>query len=292
MIGKKVKEDLSIILDDGRKLGYAEYGDPKGHPILYFPGFPCCRIEGRRFHDFAASNDQRIIGIDRPGLGISTFQKKRRILSWPQDVLKLTDYLGIKRFSIFGHSAGSAFISACAYAIPERISSAAIVSGLAPLNLLEARASISSEQKFVSSLVRLFPISATMLMWAMYRKLNSAKKFDMGGLPEPDVIVLENPQYSREFKEILLESFKNGIAGPAREMQLICNSWGFNLSDIKMPIALWHGSVDSIAPVSHASILANLIPKAQLNILENEGHISILKKPIEGILNSLIDACK
>ena len=255
-----MKEDLSIILNDGRKLGYAEYGNPKGHPILYFPGFPCCRIEARKFHDFAASSDQRIICIDRPGLGISTFQKKRSILSWPQDVLKLADYLGIKRFSIFGHSAGSAFVSACAYAMPERISSAAIVSGLAPLYLPKARASISFEQKFASSLVRLFPMSATMLMWTMYRKLKSTKNFDMGGLPEPDAILLENPQYAQEFREILLESFKNGVAGPAREMQLICNAWGFSLSEIKIPIVLWHGNLDSIARFLMQKFWQNLYP--------------------------------
>ena len=56
-----MQANLSIILPDGRTLGYAEYGDSLGYPILYFPGFPCCHIEARKFHSFALANHIRII---------------------------------------------------------------------------------------------------------------------------------------------------------------------------------------------------------------------------------------
>lgn len=48
--------NLSITLKDGRKLGYAEYGDPFGTVILYFHGFPGSRLESAHFHDVAIKN--------------------------------------------------------------------------------------------------------------------------------------------------------------------------------------------------------------------------------------------
>ena len=36
--------DHLITLKDGRKLAYAEYGDPKGKPLFYFHGWPVTRL--------------------------------------------------------------------------------------------------------------------------------------------------------------------------------------------------------------------------------------------------------
>lgn len=38
--------DVSLVrLRDGRSLAWAEYGDPRGKPVLYFHGFPGSRLE-------------------------------------------------------------------------------------------------------------------------------------------------------------------------------------------------------------------------------------------------------
>jgi hypothetical protein len=42
----------SFTLADGRRLGFAEYGDPRGKPVLFFPGTP----SGRLFHDRLGAN--------------------------------------------------------------------------------------------------------------------------------------------------------------------------------------------------------------------------------------------
>ena len=40
--------DNQIKLRDGRRLGYAEFGDPRGKPVLFFHGYPGSRWDGRR----------------------------------------------------------------------------------------------------------------------------------------------------------------------------------------------------------------------------------------------------
>ena len=40
-------DDKIITLSDGRRLGYAEYGDPTGWPLMFFHGTPGSRIMAR-----------------------------------------------------------------------------------------------------------------------------------------------------------------------------------------------------------------------------------------------------
>ena len=115
---KALNNALSVILKDGRRLGYAEYGDPTGKPIFYFHGTPGSRLEAGHLQKIATLNHYRLIGIDRPGMGMSSFHAKHNILSWPADMEMLADCLGINKFSIIGHSGGAPFVAACAYKIP------------------------------------------------------------------------------------------------------------------------------------------------------------------------------
>ena len=78
---RKPRCELSITLQDGRHIGYAEYGEPNGNPIFYFHGFPGSRLEAGHFHDIAIDNNCRLIGIDRPGMGLSSTDTKPNILS-------------------------------------------------------------------------------------------------------------------------------------------------------------------------------------------------------------------
>src|SRR5215216_3342352 len=96
--------DLTITLKDGRKLGYAEYGCPTGIAIFYFHGLPGSRLEAGHLNEIAIANKYRLIGMDRPGMGLSSIDKKRTILSWAKDVAEFADCLKIEKFSVIGHS--------------------------------------------------------------------------------------------------------------------------------------------------------------------------------------------
>jgi pimeloyl-ACP methyl ester carboxylesterase len=67
-----------LTLPDGRRLAYAEYGDPNGHPVFYFHGTPSSRLEPLILGDEAiAQSGLRVIAPDRPGVGQSDFQPNR-----------------------------------------------------------------------------------------------------------------------------------------------------------------------------------------------------------------------
>lgn len=129
----------TIKLKDGRILAYEKYGDPKGKPFFYFHGWPASRLSGKHVAKAAEKLKLRLISPDRPGIGFSTFKPNRKLLDWPDDIIQLADHLGIKKFSVAGSSGGGPYVLACAYKIPDRLVSAAVIAGLGPLWLSERK---------------------------------------------------------------------------------------------------------------------------------------------------------
>ena len=76
----------TLTLKNGRIIGFANYGDPNGMPIFFFHGFPGSRLQASPFHETALSHHYRLIGVDRPGMGLSSIDNKGTILSWARDM--------------------------------------------------------------------------------------------------------------------------------------------------------------------------------------------------------------
>ena len=90
-----------ILLPDGRKLAYAEFGKPDGRPVMYFHGAPSSRMEPLLIgNEKWVQSGLRVIAPDRPGIGGSDFQPNRGFSDWPRDVLALADSLGLDRFPV------------------------------------------------------------------------------------------------------------------------------------------------------------------------------------------------
>ena len=283
-------EQRSVILVDGRQLGFAEYGNPNGMPIFYFHGSPGSRLEAGRFHEVAVSNQYRLIGIDRPGMGLSFVKKKRSILSWATDVVNFADCLKIEKFSIIGHSGGAPFVAACAYAVPDRLNGAAIISGMAPLDNPDSQIGMARGQRIANKLIKTIPCFADIMMkltLVMLKKPNMMNKI-IKQLPEADQALFRDPSIRKVLIKSTIEAFRSGVAGPAYEIKLLANPWGFDLKNIKYPITIWQGTVDRQVPMSHAKIYENLVAGAQLKIIENEGHLSLLKNNIEEIMRGVV----
>ena len=277
------------MLKDGRQLGYAEYGDPEGKPILYFHGFPGSRLEPSHLQNIALSNHYRLIGIDRPGMGLSSINQKHSILSWADDVEMFADHLGLNKFSIIGQSGGAPFVAACAYKIPHRLHGTAIVSGVAPFEIPEATASLSRGDRLVNKAIQAMPWIVTGMMKLtrmMYKKPWMLKQV-LKQLPEVDRLAFYSIGNNEIINAMLLEPFRNGVAGATQEFQLFLNPWGFDIANIKCPTTIWQGGLDKRVPVAHANLYAKLIPNAKLTLLNQEGHVSLLINHGEEILRSI-----
>ena len=107
MDGSDPRQHQTIIVPDGRTLGFAEYGDPSGRPVLFFPGTPSGRLFHHPDESIALSLGARVFTVDRPGYGLSDFQAGRSLLDWPDDVVSLADAVRIERSAVIGASGGA-----------------------------------------------------------------------------------------------------------------------------------------------------------------------------------------
>jgi pimeloyl-ACP methyl ester carboxylesterase len=195
---RTLRDDNILKLLDGRQLGYAEYGDPKGKTIFEFHGNPSSRLGGILFDEAARRLGVRVIGIDRPGMGISDYKPSRKLLDWPDDVIELANALGIDRFPIVGGSGGVPSTLACAYKISERLTSVGVLFGPRPLGAPGATAGWSRSRRIQVFLGRNGPIWIVGLAMkavarVMRRNPDRALSKMFKELPEPDKKAFNQP---------------------------------------------------------------------------------------------------
>ncbi|MCC7355107.1 MAG: alpha/beta hydrolase [Anaerolineae bacterium] len=257
-----------IRLRDGRSLGYAETGDPDGKPVFFFHGLPGSRLVHHPDESIAISLGARVIAIDRPGFGLSDFQPGRRVLNWPDDIIELADALGIARFAVAGWSAGGPYVAACTFKIPHRVSAAAIISGVAPLNRLAMR----DRAHLFFNLARQSPHHAAASFWLLLRAQERALKHTTALLPTADRAVLAQPEIAAMRRENVAEAVRAGMGGLVWETALLARPWGFRLEDVPIEVHLWHGGADINTPVSMGQYLAGAIPRCHARFVPAEGH--------------------
>jgi len=102
-----------VELDDGRILSYSECGNiESGMPVLFCLGLMTSSLAIMVAHHRALRNNLRIIAIDYPGIGESTFQEDRTLGGWADDVSEFLDHLGLERVRLLGHSLGGLHVLA------------------------------------------------------------------------------------------------------------------------------------------------------------------------------------
>lgn len=282
-----------IALPDGRLLAFCEYGDVKGSPILYFHGVPGSRLDAKLADQTGRRLNARIIGIDRPGFGLSDFKRGRKIGHWPLDVAKLADALGIDRFAIVGASGGGPYGLACALSIPQRLTSVGIVCGLGPL--LDTPGAIDRMTVISRAGLRLarhtpWVLELVYVLIAVLMRHNPERivAHMAARAGHPDKAVLKKPELRQILSASFRESVRAGPSGVVRDLVLLSRPWGFRLQDISMEVHLWHGGLDLIVPPSLGQYQARAIPSCQCTFYPNEGHFSLIVNHMEEILGSLI----
>ena len=162
--------DASIILPDGRRLGFAEYGDAGGRPVFLFHGNPGSRFEWMRVADPKTLRGLRTIAPERPGFGVSDFLPGRSHLDWAQDVMALADNLELDSFSVIGFSSGGAHALACAAAMPARVDTLGLISCVAPLEVPGVMKGMSWPNKRELLIARAAPMLAQFWMSRVARR--------------------------------------------------------------------------------------------------------------------------
>jgi pimeloyl-ACP methyl ester carboxylesterase len=288
---QNARVEQSIVLKDGRHLGYAEYGTSDGFPVLYFTGGNSSRFEGMWFEQAARQRDIRLIVPDRPGFGLSDFQPNRQFLDWPNDVSELANALLIDQFSIFGLSGGGPHVLATAHKIPDRITKAAVVSGVAPPEMPGFYDGMWFPVRLLFITAKLFPnINSSLLkrMAGFYSDYDQMTKRMVQFMPAPDAdLISSNPLILKTFARAAQEAHQNGVDGDAWEWHLYVRPWEFELEAIQLELFMLYGIYDRQVPIRMGRYLSNRMPRSYLVEVENGGHFSTINNYIGEIFEYL-----
>lgn len=264
----------SVRLTDGRDLTYAEYGDASGVPALYFHGTPGDHLEGRLWDEAAQAVHVRFIALDRPGYGRSTFHRSRKLTDFPNDVAQLADSLGIDRFAVIGTSGGGPHAQACAAAMPDRLTSATIISGAgSPEAYVGARTGI--RRLFAKVGLWIAPLIGWLVaMWTAFwapraRPWMMPRRIDRNVVPRPGV--------AAQWLEEAQDALRQGGKAMAQDLALFPRPWGFSPRDIRgVPVFIWHGDDDRIVPAEIGRYFAREIPGAHATFFPGEEHLMLV----------------
>ncbi len=269
----------TLNLADGRSLSYSLWGPPDAKPVFYFHGFPSSHHELELTKAVLERSNPaiRVIALDRPGFGGSTFQPNRGLLDWPRDVAEAADILDIDRFAVLGVSAGGPYALACGHALADRIIRGGVVVGLAPMTATgmdDAAIAKTAKNRWVRR------AQFAMLSFALDH--GQEDKFldqALATMAEVDRDALAKPEVRNSFLNMTRGAFAQGGKAATHEAGLYLQPWGFDLAQVKVPTSLWYGGVDDMVPASAGQWLADRIPGSTYTYWPHHGHLTWCDSP-------------
>ncbi len=219
----------------------------------------------------------------------------RTVADCATDTTSILDQLGADRFYVTGWSAGGPHALACATLLPQRVIAAATIAGAAPYGMpdmpdwaagqdpetlekmADARAGRLGELQ--SLLEREEPTFAHVTGDQIIAAL--------GNLPDVDKAALTGA-VADFLAANIREAYRNGIWGMYDEDIALARDWGFDLSQIRVPMAVWQGTKDEMVPFAHGQWLANNVPHAQAHLLPGLAHLSLVFGYFDKVLDNLI----
>ncbi|MGW3650776.1 alpha/beta fold hydrolase [Streptomyces sp. NPDC000878] len=268
---------------DGRRLRVEVSGDPHGHPVFLLHGMPGSRVGPRPRSMFLYQRGARLISYDRPGYGGSDRRPGRRVADVVSDVRDVADALGLDRFAVAGRSGGAPHALACAALLPDRVTRAAALvglaprdaegldwfAGMAPSNVSEFRTAFTDPERFAA---RLIPRSAAI-------RSDPAKLLEelRRDLTDDDRMIVSDRGIRSMLLRTYLEALRTSPYGWIDDALALTGPWGFDPAQIDVPVLLWHGGKDVFSPASHSSWLAARIPRATAVLEPAAAHFAALR---------------
>lgn len=283
-------------LPDNRDLSYCLYGMNGGQPVLYFHGTPSSRLEPSLLSAYSIDIEEllfkyklQLIALDRPGMGLSTFNPAGDFVSFAQDVDLLLKNLKIKQCKVLCWSGGGPFALMMASECKEVIQAVYIITGFTTsfgadevFDKMHGNKLYFGSAKYVPGLLR-------MVMRLVVRKAPT-KPIPrwISRMPEVDHKLMADVTKLKQVSATTLqEACRQGSRGVVYEARLYFKDYGFKLKDIPQPVYFWWGNKDNVVIRLHAEGVEQQVPNHVMHYRQNEGHLSIYINCIKEVLQTI-----
>ena len=254
-----MNSELSLIQVDDLSIAYRRAGT--GPALVALHGFLCDSRCWR--HQLANLSDKfTVIAWDAPGAGSSSDPPESFALTdWTHCLSKFLERLGVETACILGLSWGGVLAQDFCRLYSERLSGLILADtyagwkGSFPASIVEQRLSRCDRDSFLAA-------NEFVLKWVPEMFTESAS---------PDLL--------REMSEIFADFHPLGFRVMARSLA-DTDTTDFLPTIAARTLLLWGGD-DRRSPLPIAEQLRQLIPKAELQVIPNAGHVSNMERPDE-----------
>ena len=272
----------TIRVQDGREVMYQEWGDPEGVPIFVLHGTPGCRLNRPPEEEKVRAEGMRLVTYDRPGYGGSDRHRGRRVVDCAADVEALADALGIERFGVTGGSGGGPHALAVGARLADRVFGVHCVVGCAPYdaeglewfggmdpeNIKEFGWALEGEERLIAELT-----SEHAKVEARVAE-DPTKVLEGFELSDADAAVLADPRVQKLVRESVAEECRLGVGGWVDDDLAFISPWGFDVSELRVPVEVRYGATDVLVPAAHGDWLAEHVPGATVRKDTEKGHMA------------------
>jgi pimeloyl-ACP methyl ester carboxylesterase len=277
-------EPTTVRTGDGRELEVLRHGPPDGLPLVFHFGTPSAPGEFPVLTDAVAARGWQLVAHARPGYAGSTRQEGRSVADVAGDVATILDAFGLGRFVTVGWSGGGPHALACAALLPDRCAGAATLAGVAPYDAdgLDFLAGMGEENvrefgaaaRSRAALEALLEAEAAELSQVSGERIAAA----LGDLVDDVDRAALTGDFAEATAGLTRAALATGSAGWLDDDLAFVKPWGFDLSAIAVPVAVWQGAHDRMVPFAHGEWLAAAIPGARAHLSDDEGHISLVQQ--------------
>lgn len=259
-------EQRDVEVGDGRTVRAYDTGAASGDLVLmWHHGSPQTGAPLEPVVQAADERGIRLLSYARPSYGGSTASVGRDVASAASHAAAVADVFGVDRFAVMGASGGAPHALACAALLPERVTGAVCLAGIAPLeNDFNWAEGMQSDAALVAA--------------AQGRQARAefaeTDEFDPGSFVAADYAALEGEWAA--LGEDVGRSEQYGPDGLIDDDVAFAAPWGFDLAQVTTPVLLVQGGLDRVIPPQHAERLRRGIPHAVLWLRPNDGHVSVL----------------
>jgi pimeloyl-ACP methyl ester carboxylesterase len=262
------RTDLTLDVPGGRRLAYAEWGDPAGKPVLLFHRSPGSRLFDP---DPEATAGVRLITVDRPGYGRTDPVVEPSFAAAAEDAARLADALDLADLALMGWSGGGQFALASVPALAGRLSSLTLICTPAPDDAIPW---FPDETRPMLPALRADPVAATPRVAEGFERLMADPAGAAAGDPSPaDADARGRPGVLEALTAMMQEAGRQRGAGVAFDVVAGGRGDSLPLDAVQVTTRLWYGAGDEFIPLEHGRWYAERIGGSHLTAVEGAGHL-------------------